>query len=179
VIDRPTDARVAELRRAFDRSFAEPPRAEVARDHEFLAIRVAGRPFALRLADLAGVSIGPVITPLPTPVSGLLGLASFRGALVPAYDLSRFLGLAAQAEPRWLAVVAGSARLGLCFERVDGHLRVPAPTIAPGPDRPAAALPRDLLDADGTVRPIADVPAIATEIGQRARQATSERKPGP
>ena len=115
-----------ELRRAFDRSFAEPPAPPAPPLEELLAIGLGDAPFALRLRDIAGLHADRAITAVPSPLPELLGIARFRSALVPVYDLRALLDQGrAEKNPRWTALVAAGPHLvGLAFERFDGHLRV-------------------------------------------------------
>ena len=51
--------RATQLRRDFDRSFADPPPAEIAVAEDLLAIRLGTLDFALRLSEIAGLFAGP------------------------------------------------------------------------------------------------------------------------
>src|SRR4029079_4392633 len=83
----------AGLRAEFDRGFALAPSAGGADGLEgHLAIRVGGDSCAPRLADLLGVYVDRKIVPLPSSVPTLLGIASFRGVLIPVHDLRLLLG---------------------------------------------------------------------------------------
>jgi purine-binding chemotaxis protein CheW len=123
--------RAAALRARFDRSFAEPPRGAAAATEDLLAIRLGGAPYALRLAELAGLFADRKVAPLPSAVRELLGVAGFRGAIVPVYDLRLLLGCTATAPPRWL-VIAAQLPVGFGFDVLEGHLRVSADAIATG-----------------------------------------------
>ncbi len=68
-------------------SFAEAPRGDVETTCDLLTIRVGGDAYALRLAEVGGLFVDRVVTPLPTLVPELVGIAGFRAALVPVYDL--------------------------------------------------------------------------------------------
>jgi len=122
--------RAAELRRAFDRSFAVPQNATVEDSVELLAIRAGGAGYAIRLAAVSGLFADRTVTALPSPVPELLGVAAFRGTVVPVYDLGVLLGHARSGKPRWLVLDTGTPAVGLAFEELDGHLRVPAGEIA-------------------------------------------------
>lgn len=124
----------AALKKAFDSGFAEPLRPAQTEAVELLAVRLAGEAWAIPLSAVAGLHSGKKITPLPGAAGGLLGLAGFRGALVPVYDLAARIGLASAQAPRWL-VLAKDRRIALAFAELDGHLR---------------AAPEDLLPANGS-----------------------------
>jgi purine-binding chemotaxis protein CheW len=116
--------RARALRSAFDRSFAEVARTQGEAFEELLTIRVAGDPYALRLAECAGLFVDRKITPLPTTAPGLLGLAGFRAALVPVYDLRALLGYPKCDAPRWMVSVERGSVVGLAFEGFAAHERV-------------------------------------------------------
>jgi purine-binding chemotaxis protein CheW len=130
--------RLHELRAAFDASFADPPREEVAGHDDLLAIRAGGRRYALRLTQAAGLFPDRPVTRLPGPVSALLGVAGFRGAIVPVYGLAAVFGIGGTAaavnndeagRPRWLVLAAGTPSVALAFDELDGHLRVPSDVL--------------------------------------------------
>jgi len=129
-VDSPTATRAESLRRSFDRSFAAAEQVETARLEDLLTIRVGDHPYAIRLVEIAGLFTARRITPLPSPVPELLGLAGFRGVAIPVYDLRALLGHGRDGAPRWLVLMAGETRLGLAFDRLDGHLRLPDQAIA-------------------------------------------------
>src|SRR5690606_4254187 len=63
---------VAELRRAFDASFAAPPRDADTSGELVLAIRAAGQSYVIRLRDIDGVHECRKVVPLPQSPPGLL-----------------------------------------------------------------------------------------------------------
>ena len=95
------DRRAEDLRRSFDQSFETASNGETALQENFLAIRMAEDPYAVRLSEISGLFLDKVITPLPGSVSGLLGVAAFRGAMMPVYDLRVLLGYLGGGSPRW------------------------------------------------------------------------------
>jgi purine-binding chemotaxis protein CheW len=125
--------RAASLRAAFDRGFAEPA-AVAGRAEGFLAIRAGEHSRAVRLAEVAAIHADRRIVPLPSPSPSLLGLAGFRGAILPVYDLCALLGTSSPAPPRWL-IVAAAAAVAFAFDAFDGHLTAPDPRtiVALGP----------------------------------------------
>jgi purine-binding chemotaxis protein CheW len=130
-------ARVAQLRTAFDRSFAEPVAGVGPRMEHLLTIRVGGRPYAIRLSEVAGVFTGWSVVPVPGPRPELLGVAGHRGDLVPVYDLGALLGSAEPSEPvgarrpGCVVLATGSAPVAFAFDRTDGHVRIPADALPP------------------------------------------------
>jgi chemotaxis signal transduction protein len=137
-------ARAAQLRTAFDRSFAEPVVAAVRRMEHLLTIRVGGLPFAVRLAEVAGVHTGWSVVPVPGPRPELLGIAGHRGELVPVFDLAALLGVAAPAEsqrPGCFVLAADTEPVAFAVDRTDGHVRIPVDALLPsGPADPPWAV---------------------------------------
>lgn len=174
----PFAQRAAELRHEFDRSFAEPPRSVQAASLDLLAIRLGGEPYALHLTTVSGLFAGKKFTRLPQDAPEFLGIAGFRGSVLPVYDLRVLLGCTADAAPRWLVVTA-SVAVGLAFDGFDGHLRLPQEGIAQQ-DRSDSERPhvRELarVACAGTpsqgdpLRPIVDVASILMTIRHFARQ---------
>ncbi|MET7418769.1 chemotaxis protein CheW [Dactylosporangium sp. NPDC005555] len=164
--------RLAELRDSFDSSFADPHREQVAGFDDLLAIRVGGHRYALRLTQAAGLFPDRPVTRLPGPLPSLLGVASFRGSIVPVYDLAAVFGhpAAGPAEKgskaaRWLVLAAGEPLVALAFEELDGHLRVPGELIVEESTGhgPRGCL-RGIVPLEGGARPIVDVPAVRAAI---------------
>ncbi|GAA2358154.1 chemotaxis protein CheW [Dactylosporangium salmoneum] len=165
--------RLARLREDFDRSFADPPRQEVAGHDDLLAIRAGGVRYALRLTQAAGLFPERPVTRLPGPLPALLGVAGFRGAIVPVYELAAVLGTwsttaiphDAGSTPRWLVLAAGTPPVALAFERLDGHLRVPRDALveeAAG-HGPHGCL-RGIVPLPDGARPIVDVAAVRAAV---------------
>ncbi|HEY8088280.1 MAG TPA: chemotaxis protein CheW [Polyangiaceae bacterium] len=159
--------RATELRRSFDRSFADPPRAAVAVLEDLLTIRVAGDPYALCLAECAGLFADRKVTPLPTTVPELLGLAGSRGALVPVYDLGALLGYPRDASRRWLVTTAGSAVVGLAFDEFEAHVRIDHDAVAED-DSPARRHADRVAHLPDGARRVLRVASILDSIDGRA-----------
>jgi chemotaxis signal transduction protein len=168
--------RIERLRREFDRSFAEPVRRHDEEHVELLAVEAGGRPYALRLAQTAGLYPERPVTPLPGPLPALLGLAGFAGTVVPVYDLSALLGHPGDTSPRWLVLATGSPPLGLAFHELDGHVRVAAAAIVGEQAGARRGCLRGIVGLDGASRPIVDVPATRALVHTLAGhvQATEE-----
>jgi hypothetical protein len=143
--------RAAALRRVFDAAFALPPPAGGAATEDFLAIRVGGDPYAVRVTSVARLVSAPKIVAVPSRRPGVLGVAAIRGALVSVHSLAVVLGYAGDAPSRWIALAAGRDMVGLAWGELDGFLRVP----------------KGASGAIGTgdlTRPIIDVAAILETI---------------
>jgi chemotaxis signal transduction protein len=160
--------RAAELRAEFDRGFTVALRGEASTKIDLIAIRVGGEPFAIRLAEVAGLFADRKITRVPGGQAALLGIAGFRGALLPVYSLRTLLGVPGATPPRWLVVVAGAA-LALAFDGFEGHLRAPAETILPqqqaGQEREGVRYAPDFIRAADAVRPVLSLRSIIDALG--------------
>lgn len=87
--------RIAEVRRAFDASFAAPEASYDEDEHRnVLAVRAGDGSFAVRLEALAGVEACRKIVHLPGALPGMLGVAGIRGRLLAVYHLGALLGQA-------------------------------------------------------------------------------------
>jgi purine-binding chemotaxis protein CheW len=115
--------RAAELAAAFDRAFAAVPPEARGDSVDILALRIGGDPFALRIAETAGLFAGRRITPVPTTMPEFRGIAGLRGAVVPVYDLGALVGYPPAVDPRWL-VLAREAAVAFAFDGFERQLRV-------------------------------------------------------
>src|SRR5436309_1156564 len=87
-------ARVSELRRAFDGTFAKAIRTAggEAQEEDLLAVRIFTHAYAIRVAEIAGIITSRKIVPVPSRRFELLGVAGLRGGLIPVYHLGALLG---------------------------------------------------------------------------------------
>ena len=83
---------VVELRRAFDQAFASAPGEQAPEAEDILSLRIAGKPYGVKVHEIAGIARVSRIVPLPSSTPGLLGIVQIRGTLVPVYSLSIILG---------------------------------------------------------------------------------------
>ena len=164
---------VLELRREFDAAFARAPQTETASLENLLAVRLAGDGYVLRVAQIAGLFADKPITPLPTPMEELKGLAGFRGKAAPVYDLAALLGYPVATKTRWLVLARAPEPLALAFEAFDGHFSMPTAELvrAPGATlKVAPAIRPQVFDAvsfDGAMRPVIDLASIVDTIRRR------------
>jgi len=160
--------RIAELREAFDRSFAQASSSEAAAVENLLAIRVGSDPYLLRMTEVAGLFADKKVTRLPSPVSELSGIAGFRGAVLPVYDLATLLGYPRPASPRWLVVIAITP-VALAFEEFDGYITHREQAIAQEPQVGArGGHVRAVVQAGGFVRPVISLTSVLEWIRHRA-----------
>jgi len=122
--------RAQELRHTFDQMFARAPDVRAVQLQDLLGITIAGVSYALDLTAVTSLHAGKPISRVPGARGGLLGIAGFRGMILPVYDLAALLDLPAVEKPRWLAVV-GEAGVAVAFEKFDGHLRVEDGAVVP------------------------------------------------
>jgi purine-binding chemotaxis protein CheW len=155
--------RAAELRRDFDNSFAAPPASEVAAKVGLLAVRLSGKGFAIRLAEIAGLFADKKITRVPGASAAMLGIAGFRGAIVPVYDLHCLLGEPAAKTARWL-VQAATAPVAFAFDAFEGQLRVPPDAIKPQDSEVRNGLTKDFVQVDASLRPIIALARVLAAI---------------
>jgi chemotaxis signal transduction protein len=151
------------LRREFDRAFAQPAGTGDAGEVDLLALRVAGEPYALRLAAVAALATDRRIAPLPG-VPGLLGLAGVRGSVVAVYGLRSLLGLPPGAPPRWIALLRRDRTVGLAFDELDGTLRLASGDLARAAGAGGGRHVRDAALAGGVLHPILEVESILATI---------------
>lgn len=159
----------AGLRKEFDQAFALAATTQKVQGSHLLAIRVDGNPYAIAVAEIVGLQVDRSITPLPTAVAGLLGLAGIRGELVPVYSLATLLGYQAPARnPRWLALCGGTQPFGLAFDDFERHLNVATAQVATTDSvNNKAEHIRAVAHAEEGSRPIIGIPSIAAEIARR------------
>jgi chemotaxis signal transduction protein len=175
-----TDLEVCErallLRREFDASFSEPTRTRRTASIDLLAIRVGADAYALRLSAVAGLFVDRKVTRLPGASPDCLGIAGFRGAVVPVYDLRVLMGHeGGGVPPRWLVVVAAAA-VALAFDATDCTLRLPAEAVAgAAPGEAVAPHVREVVRSAASgadLRPLIDLDSVVESIRRRARQAS-------
>jgi chemotaxis signal transduction protein len=158
--------RAAHLRASFDSSFAESPRQDRDQRDSYLCIRCAGDRYAIDLRQIAGLHQRKQIRPLPGPLRELLGIAGFRGALVPVYDLAALLGYARNTEtPRWMVVADAGRRFALAFDDLEDYVQTGV-SLSGAEDAAArrAHVRGTLSDAAG-LRALLDLTSLARAIG--------------
>lgn len=167
--------RAAALRDAFDHAFAEPLAPDPPALTDLLAIRIGTEAYALRLSEIGGLFTDRRITPVASRVPALLGIAGFRGAIVPVYDLHILLGHHAVEAARWLAMAA-DASVAFAFAAQEGQMRCGPDAIIPyQPDNgqpgngqsdagPSRRHVREFVRSGDTVRPIIDLFTVVDAI---------------
>jgi purine-binding chemotaxis protein CheW len=165
----------ADLRHAFDAAFAAPLAPQTTPLETLLAIRVDGAPYAIRLAEIAGLFTAVRVEWVPTSMPALMGVTSVRGALVPVYDLRVLLGTgAAPMESPWMALVADRT-IGLAFDETEGYTRVRQDEIVRRHDE-AQHHVAEIAQPASAPRPIVSVASVLAEIRRRAQSIGTHRE---
>ena len=155
--------RAAELRRDFDRGFADPPRVGNEAKQDLLAIRLGARRLAIRLSEIAGLFADKKITPVPGAAAGMLGIAGFRGSILPVYDLQSLLELSTGEAPRWL-VVAAAAPVAFSFGAFEEQIRVPADSIKSEQTQAKNGFTKEFIQTEGILRPIIHLSSVLEAV---------------
>jgi purine-binding chemotaxis protein CheW len=154
--------RVADLRRAFDETFAAAPERRGEQTEDLLAFTIARDSYALRIDQLTGLLSTRKIVPLPSRTPGLIGLAGVRGSVVPVYSLARILGYeVSDPSTRWLALSGHPESVALAFDELEGFLRVERSRVGEVP-RGSHAASRSYIR--GAVR-VGDVTRMLIDAG--------------
>jgi len=165
-------ARVEELRRAFDRAFAEAPDARNEPTEDLLAIRVAGKAYAVRMAEISGLAVDRRIVPVPGSLPELVGLVGVSGRIRPVYDLGALLGAPAEEPGRWLLFLGRADPVALAFSQLDGRLRAAQRDVAPPQAEGTEAWSKHVLEVvriGSAPCPILNLASIREAIEQRVR----------
>ncbi|HEY8551616.1 MAG TPA: chemotaxis protein CheW [Vicinamibacterales bacterium] len=162
------------LREEFDRSFATLPEPPPVLE-DLLEVVTGTLTCVLRLRELRAINAGVRVTPLPTPVPELIGVAEFRGDALPVYDLGALLGRPAGAHGNRIDIAIAAARpVALAFDRTGRHHRAGArdilPCVGEGTSMPHV---REMLHVDGVVRPIVSLASLVADIERRAEPRPS------
>jgi purine-binding chemotaxis protein CheW len=169
--------RAVELRLAFDRGFAQPVERDAAANTDLLAIRVGAETCAVRLREIAGLFVDKKITPIPGSAPALLGVAGFRGAIMPVFNLQSLLARSSAATPRWL-VIAASTPVALAFDAFEGQMRLSPDAILPRPPgAPVQSYAREFVRMPAQLCPVIDLPLILDAIKAQKSPQQSNAKP--
>lgn len=169
--------RAEELRRAFDRSFAEPGDSARPATEDGVVVRTGGGPRALRIRDVEGIHVDLEVTPLPGTHAALLGIAVVRDRLAPVFDLAALLGGSPAGMPRWCVVARAQEPVALAFEAFDRHFRAAPRDFAPaGAGRGHDRFVSELLRLDGELLPVLDLPALVASVQRHARTSSASEE---
>lgn len=164
------EQKVEALRREFDGRFSMPHETSRETTDDYIAIRVAGDAYLLRLQDLAAVAAKRTIVALPVRRPECLGLIGHQGTPIALFALRGLLGYGpSSAVPRWTAVLRNSAAAALAFDEYDGLARLAGSDLTPL----GAAAQRRFVSGgarwSGQPRLIVDIPAIVKSLAEPQR----------
>lgn len=164
------DDLAAGLRRSFDQSFAVAGAAGTEEVDDFLLVRVSDDPYALRIAEIGGISTAGPIVRAPSRRAELLGLAGIRGTVSCVYSMAVLLGLPREntASVLWLALSRGADPLAFAFGRLEGFVRIPRSSLHDEGDGSTVPLVRGRLMTGSPVRPILDFASILETVRSQA-----------
>ncbi|HET8970548.1 MAG TPA: chemotaxis protein CheW [Candidatus Nanopelagicales bacterium] len=109
------------------------PEAEFGAENEHLLIRLAGGRYGIAAVDVAEVVRVPAVAGLPAAPPWLLGIANWRGHVVPVIDLRPVLAVAVAPLPssaRLVVLAVGDLEVGVLAEAVTGLLGLPLENAA-------------------------------------------------
>lgn len=158
-----TESTAARLQREFDASFADPPHTRMEGAVDLLVIHIGAEQVALYTDSISAVRVGQQITPVPTPVSSLLGIASTDGQIVAVHDLAKVLRFGSQQEPRWLASVRGEA-IAFAFTAFDRHIRVEAASILTTTEQVTTTTHGNLTQDNGVRLAVIDCARLSKQL---------------
>jgi chemotaxis signal transduction protein len=157
------------LRLAFDSSFAESQSVFAAPTENFLDVRIDADSYAIRLSETAGLFANRVVTAVPSRLSAFVGATTFRGGIVPVYDLAVLLGYAATGSSRWLVVTAATP-VALLLRAFASHLRLPRDAAGPAADRLATrSYVREVVPTPLGLRPVVHLPSVLEAVRELAK----------
>lgn len=172
------DGKLAELRQQFDQSFSRAAGGPQPAQLDFLAIVVAGDPYAIRLSEVQSLHADRKLIAAPSLLPELLGVCGFRSVLTPVYDLAQLLGYGSELAARWLVVVQGPRPIAFAFGQFESHLRVSLESVsAPEASSPDAAAVAGAVRTQGPTRPLLHLPSLVESIARRikAHRPSQER----
>jgi chemotaxis signal transduction protein len=169
------DGAAAKLRSAFDVTFSEAPIELTVASEDCLFVRIGNDPFAIRLAETAGLYADRKVVPIPSPVPDLLGVAALRGQLTPIYDLAALLGYRVCGSPRWFVLAREPKAIGLAFEAFEAHARIPQTSYTSVGTESTREHVRGAVQVGPFFRPIIHISSVIQTIAKRADTATSSK----
>jgi purine-binding chemotaxis protein CheW len=163
------ESQAAELRQAFDLSFALPPPQASQEVEDLLTIRVAGDPYAIRLRDIAGIVAGRRVIPVPAVTLDLLGLAGIRGDVVSVFGLASILGYGqAPGSPRWMILCGAEEPIALAFSDFEGYLRLPKSSLHADENlRTTRQYVNQVASTEAGARAVISIPLVVATIRNR------------
>ena len=173
--DKSEGSNAAQLREAFDRSFALPPFLASAEVEDLLTIRVAGNPYAVRILDIVEIVSGRKVISVPAVTPDLLGLAGIHGGIVPVFGLSSILGYGPDpGAPQWMILCGSEEPIALAFSDFEGYLQVPTSDLHADENflttRENVKYVNQVASTPKGVRAVISIPLIVATIRNRINQ---------
>ena len=160
------DEKLRVLREQFDQSFQMAAGGGGVEQLDFLALRIGGDRYALRLSEVASLQADRRLVPVPSLLPELLGIAGFRGTLTPVYDLRALLGYSAGDALKWLVVAHWPTPIAFAFDGFDAHLRASTDQVSLAEAETGAAIQGAVHDGD-SVLPLLHLPSLVEGIARR------------
>ena len=165
----------AQLRQAFDRTFALPPSLASQAVEDLLTIRVAGDPYAIRLLGIAEIITERRVVSVPTVTPDLLGLAGIRGGIVPVFSLSSILGYPPDnRSPKWIIICGSEDPIALAFSDFEGYLQLPKSALHADENfrttQEKVKYVNQVASTPNGVRAVISIPLIVANIRNRISQ---------
>jgi chemotaxis signal transduction protein len=169
--------RAADLRRAFDQSFSEPPVGLAGDTESLLAFQAGGHAYAVRLAEISGLFADRTIVRLPSRVSEFLGVAGLRHDVVPLYSLRTLLGHEMGGDPpRWLIIARAAHPVAFAFEQFEGFLQLPPSALLPAKDAATATHLQATIGLGDGMRGVVSISSLLKRIEERIRRAGTSKE---
>jgi chemotaxis signal transduction protein len=167
--------KAAQLRQAFDHTFALPPSLASPEVEDLLTIRVAGDPYAIRVLEIIRIVSQRSVVSVPAATPDLLGLAGIRGGIVPVFGLSSILGYGPDpGSPRWMILCGSEEPIALAFSDFEGHLRLPTSAFHADENvratRKQVKYVNQVASTPDGVRAVISIPLIMATIRNRISQ---------
>jgi chemotaxis signal transduction protein len=161
--------KLAELRAAFDQTYAIPPFIQnMGETEDLLAIRLAGKPYALRTAEISAFARIPNLVAVPSPSPELRGLAGVRGAVAPIYSLTALFGADREEQLRWCVWCGSEELIGFAFGEFENFVRVsPSQVYAAEREDLTFEHVKSVFRVDEIVRPIVNLSSIVQMMKRR------------
>lgn len=159
---------LAELRGAFDRSFAVARSSQGAdQTEDLLFVRVARDPYAIKVREISGIVSNSKTVAIPSRVSELLGVAAVRGSFLSVYSLAALLGYGPAGDSVRLLVLCGPREpIALAVGDFEGYFRVSSRQIhAADQNEAARGCVKQVVRTPDAVRAVVSIPDLIELIG--------------
>lgn len=134
----------------------------------FLLVRAGGRTFGLPVRGLEAVGDAGSVAPVPAREASLIGIATFRGEMLPVLSLARLLAPAGVEPPTVatpMAVVLNANGQRLCLEVDHADLVIEGDAMAVPADR-AVPWSRSVLRHEDSLVPLLDLSLLGARLAE-------------